>query len=296
MVNINMPQSGRNGKFEMEPGAGRTVVLIHGMWSRPHVWGNFRHFFEARGYRVLTPVLRHHNIEPGMEPHPELGTTSLLDYADDLEAEILRLDEKPFIIGHSMGGTLAQMLASRGLARGATLLATAHCAPILALSPLVALIFFREMMLTPFWRWTQLPSYRAMRSTVLNGFNERDARNLYGTLIPESGRSFFELAFWYLDNRRAALIDPARVTCPLLLLTGTDDRLTPVSVARRTAEYYGGKARLEALHGHAHWLPGEAGWEVVAERAARFFEVEAKHIEIETGAVDAAPELEPLFV
>jgi non-heme chloroperoxidase len=291
-----MTEEGKMSKAGEQAGAGRTVVLIHGMWSRPHVWQNFRHFFEARGYRVITPMLRHHDIERWMEPHPELATTSLLDYADDIEAEIAKLDEKPFIIGHSMGGTIAQILAARGLARGATLLASAHCAPIVTLSPMVAWIFLRELILTPFWRRTQLPSYRAMRNGVLNGLNERDARNLYATLIPESGRSFFELAFWYFDNRRAALVDPARITCPLLMLTGTDDRLTPLSIAQRTAEHYGSKARLEAVQGHAHWLPGEPGWEAIAERAARFFEVEAQHIEIETGATEAAPEFEPLFV
>src|SRR5690606_2018807 len=123
----------------------------------------------------------------------------------DLEAEISRLDDKPFVVGHSMGGTVAQMLAARGLVRGATLLATAHCAPVFALTPSVVTIFLRELMMTPFWRSTFLPSYKAMRHAMLNGLNERDARNLYASLIPESGRSFFELAFWYLDNRHAAL-------------------------------------------------------------------------------------------
>jgi pimeloyl-ACP methyl ester carboxylesterase len=84
-----MTEEGEMGKTEERTGAGRTVVLIHGMWSRPHVWQNFRHFFTARGYRVVTPTLRHHDIERWMEPHPELATTSLLDYADDIEAEIV---------------------------------------------------------------------------------------------------------------------------------------------------------------------------------------------------------------
>lgn len=298
MVNIKMMQAGEPGKAKKAAGGGRTVMLIHGMWSRPQVWENFRHFFEARGYRVLTPTLRHHDIEPWMRPDPALATTSLVDYADDLETEIVRLDEKPFVIGHSMGGTLAQMLAARGLIGGATLLATAHCAPVFALPPSLVTIFLREIMLTPFWRRTFLPSYKAMRGLVLNGLNESDARNLYASLIAESGRSFFELAFWYLDRRRAALIDPARVACPLLLLTGVDDRLTPLSTARRTAEHYGRKARLEALSGHAHWLPGEPGWERIAERTARFFEIETPRIKMETGAAEAAPaeEFEPLFV
>jgi pimeloyl-ACP methyl ester carboxylesterase len=266
---------------------GRTIVLVHGMWSRPHVWSNFRAFFEDRGYRVLTPTLRHHDIEPGCDPHPTLGTTSMLDYAADIEAEIAALDHKPFIVGHSMGALITQILAARGHARGAALLSTAPCAPLFTFDPVVVRIFLRELMTTRFWQRPQLPTYKAMRWSVLNGFNERDARNLYASLIPESGRSFFEIAFWYLDRNRAALVDARKIQCPLLLLTGLDDRLTPARMALRTAEYFGDKARLELLPGHAHWLPSETGWELIAERTARFFETDAPQIQIEAEAAGA---------
>jgi|GEM_PF-6213997 len=37
-----------------------------------------------------------------MEPRPpELGTTSLLDYAEDIEKEIRKLDSLPILMGHS---------------------------------------------------------------------------------------------------------------------------------------------------------------------------------------------------
>ncbi|HEX7775067.1 MAG TPA: alpha/beta hydrolase [Parvibaculum sp.] len=276
-----MTQDRAAGKMEVN---GQTIVLVHGMWSRPHVWANFRAFFEDRGYRVLTPTLRHHDMEPGAEPHPMLGTTSVLDYAADIEAEIATLDHKPFIVGHSMGALVAQILAARGLVRGAALLSTAPCAPLLTFDPVVVRIFLRELMTTRFWRRPQLPSYRAMRWGVLNGLSERDARNVYASLIPESGRSLFEIAFWYLDPRRSALVDARKIQCPLLLLTGLDDRLTPARMALRAAEYFGTKARLELLAGHAHWLPSETGWEVIAERTARFFEIEAPQVQIEAEA------------
>jgi len=91
-------------------------MLVHGMWSRPHVWDNFRQFFEARNYRVVVPALRHHDRSPDGTPHPDLGTTSLADYISDLACEIGQLDRKPLVIGQSMGGLLAHMLAARGLA------------------------------------------------------------------------------------------------------------------------------------------------------------------------------------
>ena len=92
-----------------------TVFMIHGMWGGSWYWQNYKNHLEARGYRCITSTLRYHDVSPKDAPHPQLGTTSLLDYADDLEKEIRALGVKPIIIGHSMGGLLAQMLAARGL-------------------------------------------------------------------------------------------------------------------------------------------------------------------------------------
>ena len=59
--------------------------MIHGMFGGSWCWDNDRGFFERRGYRCLTPVLRYHDVDPKDKPNPNLGTVSLLDYADDLE-------------------------------------------------------------------------------------------------------------------------------------------------------------------------------------------------------------------
>lgn len=251
------------------------VMLIHGMWCRPHVWANFRNFYEERGYRVVTPRLRHHNMESGSRPHGDLGTTSLLHYAADLEAEIRALGDKPLVIGHSMGGLLTQMLAARDLVRACVLLASAHCAPLVTVSASVARIFIRELTTPSFWNKLQKPSYAAMRWGVLNAFSEAEARDLYASLIPESGRSLFEIALWYFDRQRAALVDANQVNCPLLFMTGEHDRITPARLAARMAGYFGERARFEKLPGHAHWLPSEPGWQRIAERSLHFFEHEA---------------------
>ncbi len=44
----------------------------------------------------------------GKKPPRTLGTTSLLDYAKDLEGVIAKLDQPPVLIGHSLGGLLAR--------------------------------------------------------------------------------------------------------------------------------------------------------------------------------------------
>ncbi len=274
-------------------GRERTIMLIHGMWSRADVWTNFRHYFEDRGYRVLTPTLRHRSGEQDAAPHPDLGTTSLRDYAADLEAEIRELDQPPLVIGHSMGGLLTQMLAARGLLRAGVLLASAHCGPIVAINSHVARIFVNTMLRPRFWEKPQLPSYRTMRWGVLNGCSEQGAGELYAQLIPESGRALAEIAFNYLDPHRTSLIRREEIGCPLLFLTGRHDRITSAVLAQRNAEYIGPLARFELLPGHAHWLPSEDGWQKIAERAALFLEHEAGRIaaevQMKTGALEGAP-------
>ena len=93
-----------------------TIVMIHGMWGGPWCWESYEAYFEKEGYRCVTPTLRYHDIHPGNEPDSRLGRVSLIDYADDLEELIRGLDGPVILMGHSMGGLLTQILASRGLA------------------------------------------------------------------------------------------------------------------------------------------------------------------------------------
>lgn len=114
-----------------------TIFMIHGMWGGAWYWDNYKSFFEAKGYRCVTTTLRFHDMDPKKIPNPQLGTTSLLDYAGDLEEEIQQLGVKLIVMGHSMGGLLAQILGSRGLAKALVLLTPAAPSGIMALKPSV---------------------------------------------------------------------------------------------------------------------------------------------------------------
>jgi pimeloyl-ACP methyl ester carboxylesterase len=87
-----------------------TIFMIHGMWGGPWYWENYRPVFEGEGYRCVTTTLPYHDMDPRGVPDPRLGTTSLLDYAEVLEQEVRQLGAKPILMGHSMGGLLAQIL------------------------------------------------------------------------------------------------------------------------------------------------------------------------------------------
>jgi pimeloyl-ACP methyl ester carboxylesterase len=57
------------------------------------------------------------------------------------------------------------------------------------------------------------------------------------------------------------------VTCPLLFLTGEEDRISPPGTVQRTAALYRHGATYETMAGMSHWLVGEPGWEAVCDRS-----------------------------
>src|SRR5215207_5764357 len=100
-----------------DPVAPDTLVLIHGLWMTPRSWEKWAERYEARGYKVLAPA------RPGMEGEVEALNADPSPIADldiDQIVEhyiriINELDKPPIIMGHSLGGTVMQVLLDRGL-------------------------------------------------------------------------------------------------------------------------------------------------------------------------------------
>ena len=113
----------------------RNLIMIHGMFGGGWCCNNYKGFFEEKGYHCVTPVLRFHDMDPDEHPDPRLGGTSVLDYVEDLAKQIEKMDPLPFLMGHSMGGLIAQILGSRGLAEALILLTPASPSGIMALRP-----------------------------------------------------------------------------------------------------------------------------------------------------------------
>ena len=129
-----------------------TIFLIHGMWGGPWYWENYKHVFEQQGYRCVAATLPFHDMAPDDVPDPRLGTCSLLDYAAAMEQEIRRMGLKPIVVGHSMGGLLAQILGSRGLAKALVLLSPASPAGIMGLRISVMKGFWSAHIKWGFWK------------------------------------------------------------------------------------------------------------------------------------------------
>ncbi len=241
-----------------------TIFMIHGVSGTSEDWNNFRPFFGARGYRCIATNLPYHDINARDQPSPRLGTMSLLDYAHALEQEIANLGDKPIIMGHSMGGLLAQMLGARGLAEALVLLTPAAPAGIFALTPSVIRSFLSAPAQWAFWKKPVRQTFAEVVYSTLNLVPENEWEENYRKFVYESGRALFEMGCWFLDPRNATRVDASRVTCPMLVIGATQDRTVPAPVVRRIAKKYQTVATYREFANHAHWVLGEPGWEEIA--------------------------------
>jgi pimeloyl-ACP methyl ester carboxylesterase len=178
------------------------------------------------------------------------------DYLEDTLRVIDTLDQPPILVGHSLGALLAQKAAELGRARALVLLSPAPAAMLTAQA--VALPAYLPMLPKIFTGRPLVPPAGACRRLVLNRMPESQHAVAHGSLVHESGAVYRELMFGTVH------VDPARVRCPTLVLSGQHDHVISTALARFTAERYG--ATLELYPEHAHWILGEPGWEKVADR------------------------------
>ncbi|MBU0993185.1 MAG: alpha/beta hydrolase [Proteobacteria bacterium] len=239
----------------------QTIVMIHGMCSTNSHWANYKQFFEDHGYRCVTPVLRFHDMHPDAEPDPALGTTGLLDYTEDLEKEIKQIDDTPILMGHSMGGLLAQILTTKIPVKALVLLTPASPAGIMALKYSVIKTFSDIMFKWKFWKKPFLFSLKTMKYGVINLLPPDEQEKIYRTFVYESGLAGFQIGFWTFDFSGAAKVDKKKITCPVLVIGAQKDKITPVSVVKKVAKRYKTVSTYKEFSDHAHWVLSEPGWE-----------------------------------
>ncbi len=240
-----------------------TLLLVHGMCGSAQTWQHWRPFLEAQGFACVVPSLRHHAPQLDAASRAALGRTSLHDYVDDLAQLIGTLPTKPVIIGHSMGGLLTQMLAARGLAQAVVLLTPAPPAGILALKPSVLRTFAR---VTNRWRFWEKPfrfDAASARYGILNNLPPARQQEEIDQMVDESGRAAFEIGYWFFDRRQVARVNAAHVTCPVLVVAGGKDRITPARVVQQVAKKYP-QATHRFYPQFAHMVVCEDGWQTLA--------------------------------
>jgi pimeloyl-ACP methyl ester carboxylesterase len=235
-----------------------TLMFLHGAFVTHEPWRPWMERLAARGWPSVA-VARRGRL--GVGPERARGLR-VADYLADTLAAIDALGEAPILVGHSLGGLLAQQAAAAGRARALVLIAPAPAAKLTA-QP-VALPAYLPMFPRILAGAPVLPGCGGCARIALNRMPESERAALHATLVPESGAVYREMIFG------AIKVDATKVRCPTYVIGGVDDRIVSPALMRFTAERYG--AELKLHDAHAHWILAEPGWEAVADDVAEWLE------------------------
>lgn len=233
---------------------GAPVLCLHGLFAGAWAFDQLLPMLAERGWPATALSFRGH---PPSEPVADLGRVTLADYVEDA-CVVARVLDRPIVIGHSLGGLVAQAVAARGLARALVLVAPAppRGIPVFSLSLLARMGRYLPALLLsrPF-----KPIDADLDALVLNRVPPSERAAFRPRFVDDSGRAARDAAIGALAVR------PDAVRVPTLVVAGDDDRFIPLRVARRVAARY--RAPLHVARGHGHFLLGEPSWEDTARVA-----------------------------
>lgn len=254
-----------------------TVILIHGLWMTPLAWEHWVERFEERGHTVLTPG--YPGIGQGaaglraLRENPDIvagiGVREVMDYLTDYVA---RLDTSPVIMGHSFGGTFAQLLLGNGLGSAGVSIDGAGVRGIQA--PAAELLSAFPVPHHPASRQQEVALtaeqfHRVFANTLTRAESQR-AYDRYAA--PTPGRILFPGGARNSAHDAATTYDFANEgRAPLLFISGACDRILPPAVQRenydRNIKHSTAVTACKVFDGRGHFTCGEPGWESVADFA-----------------------------
>lgn len=235
------------------------LLFIHGAYAAAWCWEeHYLPYFASHGYECYALSLRGHG---GSEGHEYLALTSLDDYLADIEQVIRDLPAPPVLIGHSMGGLLAQLYLQKHQVPAVALLASV---PPEGLIGSALQLGFREpqaflelnLIHASDGRMATIAGIR--RTLFSDALSEKEVVKYLMRFQPESHRAVLDLSF--LPFRPSYPAAPV----PMLVLGAEKDGLFPPYMIHATASRFG--TRAEIFPGMAHVMMLEPDWQKPAER------------------------------
>jgi pimeloyl-ACP methyl ester carboxylesterase len=240
----------------------RTIVFVHGAFCGGWVWERFREPFDEAGYAVRTPNLPCHEEGPNLTA---LAGAGVRDFAEALGRYIKAIPGPVVLVGHSLGGLIAQIAATHVRVDALILLAPSAPWGVMPTTMDEAAGQLGLASLGDYWQRAIEPDYAVARRMTLNRLPRDEARATFARFGPESGRAMQETIHWWSDPSMASAAPVFMISAPVLALSGEVDRINPPSTVRRiVARFPDAQADHQDFKGMSHWLLSEPGWENVA--------------------------------
>lgn len=241
------------------------IVFIHGMYMNSLCWEHWLPYFQVQNYRCLAPDWpgrdRPIDVLRKAHPDPQLGQLTLRGVLEHFAAIIRTLDEKPILIGHSMGALAVQLLLQKGLAAAGVAIDSA---------PPMGVFTTRGSFLKS--NWPHITPFVSQSSPIEMTF-ARFQYTFVNTLPLEEQRAAYD-RYVVPESRRVpresltARIDFKKPHPPLLLIAGSADNIIPSSLNKSNHAKYRASSSttdFKEFAGRTHFIIGQKGWEEVAD-------------------------------
>jgi pimeloyl-ACP methyl ester carboxylesterase len=241
-----------------EPSRRPSLLFVHGAFCGGWVWSeHFLPFFAELGWHGVAVSLRGHGRSAGRK---DLDRFGLADFVADVAFAAAGLESPPVVVGHSMGGVVAQHFVRTHGASGLALLAPASLA---GLSGSFLHMSFSDPNLL-------MALSRVQSGNMSPADFDAIRRGLFSADFPD------DLALGYLprfqrESLRAnleltipqAVFLMARPRLPVLVLGGDSDCFIPTTDLKLTSLFWGAEAHV--LEGVPHALMLDTSWRTPAE-------------------------------
>jgi pimeloyl-ACP methyl ester carboxylesterase len=234
-------------------------------------WERWVPYFQAKGYRCLAPDWpgRDKPIEVLRKNHPDsqLGQLTLSIVLEYLVNLIKTLDEKPILMGHSMGGLIVQLLLQRDLAAAGVAIDSAP--PMGVFTTKLSFLKSNWPHITPFVSQGSPieMSFERFQYAFVNTLPLAEQRAAYDRyVVPESRR--------VPRNSLTARVDFKKPHSPLLLIAGSADNIIPASLNKSNYAKYKQSHSVtdfKEFAGRTHFTIGQKNWEEIADYVIAWF-------------------------
>ena len=245
------------------------VVFIHGMFMTPASWTKWEDRFRAAGYEVSAPAWPLHEGTVEELRNPEklaaLGKLQFNEVLNQYRAMLKKEPIKPILIGHSMGGLIAQILLSEGLGSAAVAIDSAPPEGI----KVVSLAFVRSN--------SGVLNFLASADSPLQ-MTLGDFAYAFAPAQPPEQQKYLYDTYYVPESRHVgraplgkdAKIDASMGRGPLLLIAGEKDHIIPEALNYKNFEFYEktpGVTDFKEFKGRDHSTVLSPDWEQVADYA-----------------------------
>lgn len=232
------------------------ILFLHGMWHGAWCWAEtFLPYFADAGFTAHALSLRGHGKSEGKG---KIRWTRVSDYVDDLTQAVNSLNEKPILVGHSMGGFVVQKYLEDHQVPAAVLLASVPPKGMLSATVRTARRHFG-----PFMQANLTLSMYPVIGTVKRYQEVFFSDQIEPDLLQEYyGQTQDEAYMAYMDMLMLNLPKVEKINTPLLVLGSDGDQAITASEVKATAERYQAPFKIFPQIGHAMML--DVGWRKVA--------------------------------